>query len=329
MTNEEAVEAILAHHRQLVEDVTRRTSELHDAVTDRHSFEIERARLVSYLVDEVLPHAGAEEHSIYPAAADRLEMSSVVDAMVDEHRQLASDIERLARSTTGAEADRYARSIVQLFTSHVVTENEVLLPALVADEEVSIVQLLDQMHRLTEKTSDDLLLAVDVASLDHEAAVLSQLLHAATALAQLREGDQACALVATTWAALRVPRPDLAELANRSLHRLVRMASQEAVVLRPRDTVVDTSTTPLLDVRTLAPAQRHEIIFSSYEALDQGASFLLVNDHDPKPLRYQFEAEHAGAFTWDYVESGPKVWRVRIGRIATIGKEVSVPAHCA
>jgi hypothetical protein len=34
----------------------------------------------------------------------------------------------------------------------------------------------------------------------------------------------------------------------------------------------------------------------------------------PKPLRYQFEAQHAGEYTWDYLEQGPRVWRVRIGR---------------
>jgi uncharacterized protein (DUF2249 family) len=41
-----------------------------------------------------------------------------------------------------------------------------------------------------------------------------------------------------------------------------------------------------------------------------------VNDHDPKPLFYQFSAERAGEFTWDYIESGPMVWRVRIGKAA-------------
>jgi uncharacterized protein (DUF2249 family) len=41
-----------------------------------------------------------------------------------------------------------------------------------------------------------------------------------------------------------------------------------------------------------------------------------VNDHDPKPLWYRFEAEHAGAYAWDYLEQGPEVWRVRIGRPA-------------
>ncbi len=41
---------------------------------------------------------------------------------------------------------------------------------------------------------------------------------------------------------------------------------------------------------------------------------MLVDDHDPKPLWYQFKAEYPGVFTWDYLETGPKTWRVRIGR---------------
>ena len=75
-----------------------------------------------------------------------------------------------------------------------------------------------------------------------------------------------------------------------------------------------------LDVRHLAPAQRHETIFAEYHALDPGTGYVLVNDHDPKPLRYQFVAEHAGEFTWDAVESGPEVWRVRIGRPPVLGE---------
>ncbi|MGH3192005.1 MAG: DUF2249 domain-containing protein [Streptosporangiaceae bacterium] len=45
-----------------------------------------------------------------------------------------------------------------------------------------------------------------------------------------------------------------------------------------------------------------------------GRGFVLVNDHDPLSLRYQFEAQYPGRFTWDYVEAGPGIWRVRIGR---------------
>ena len=69
-----------------------------------------------------------------------------------------------------------------------------------------------------------------------------------------------------------------------------------------------------LDVRRLAPARRHAIIFATFEALGPGQAFVLVNDHDPKPLYYQFQAEQPGKFTWTYLEQGPEVWRVRIGR---------------
>ena len=60
----------------------------------------------------------------------------------------------------------------------------------------------------------------------------------------------------------------------------------------------------------------HELIFDTFAALPAGDGFELVNDHDPKPLYYQLEAEQTGRFTWDYVEQGPEVWRVRIGRSA-------------
>ncbi|WP_298351296.1 DUF2249 domain-containing protein [Rhodoblastus sp.] len=73
---------------------------------------------------------------------------------------------------------------------------------------------------------------------------------------------------------------------------------------------------PTVDLRTLAPAQRHRKIFELTDALAVGESFLLVNDHDPKPLHYQLEAEWPGQFSWAYVERGPEVWRVEIGRAA-------------
>lgn len=69
-----------------------------------------------------------------------------------------------------------------------------------------------------------------------------------------------------------------------------------------------------LDVRGLPPARRHESILAAYRLLGPGTSFVLVNDHDPKLLPYQFEAEHVGQFTWDCIKAGPQTWRVRIER---------------
>ena len=75
------------------------------------------------------------------------------------------------------------------------------------------------------------------------------------------------------------------------------------------------STANEIDARSLVPAQRHEKIFQLVDELTPGASFVLVNDHDPKPLYYQLEAEYPKQLSWAYIESGPVVWRVEIGRL--------------
>ncbi len=69
-----------------------------------------------------------------------------------------------------------------------------------------------------------------------------------------------------------------------------------------------------LDVRVIPPREKHPTIFTTFTALEPGEAFVLVNDHDPVPLRYQFEAQHEGRYGWEYLQQGPAVWRVRISR---------------
>ena len=80
----------------------------------------------------------------------------------------------------------------------------------------------------------------------------------------------------------------------------------------------------VLDVRSEPPSRRHGLIFETFDGLEVRAAFVLVNDHDPKPLYYQLAAEQGGTFSWDYLEEGPEVWRVRIAR--TEPAEVARPA---
>jgi uncharacterized protein (DUF2249 family) len=70
----------------------------------------------------------------------------------------------------------------------------------------------------------------------------------------------------------------------------------------------------VVDVRAVIPRERHPTVFNTWHALAEGAAMLLVNDHDPVPLYYQFAAEHPGGFRWDYLERGPETWRVRISK---------------
>lgn len=69
-----------------------------------------------------------------------------------------------------------------------------------------------------------------------------------------------------------------------------------------------------LDVRPIPPREKHSSIFRAFDGLSSGQSLVLVNDHDPSPLRYQLLAERPNSFDWEYEAAGPEVWRVRISR---------------
>ena len=71
-----------------------------------------------------------------------------------------------------------------------------------------------------------------------------------------------------------------------------------------------------LDVRPLRKPDKHPTIFRTYDALAVGESFVLVNNHDPKHLRDEFDTDHPGSYGWDYLERGPSAWRIRISKIA-------------
>ena len=59
---------------------------------------------------------------------------------------------------------------------------------------------------------------------------------------------------------------------------------------------------------------RHQHIMDTFDKLGSGEFMELSNDHDPKPLHYQFMMEREGTFSWEYSQEGPSLWRVSIGK---------------
>ncbi|HEU4976467.1 MAG TPA: DUF2249 domain-containing protein [Baekduia sp.] len=142
-------------------------------------------------------------------------------------------------------------------------------------------------------------------------ALAAALGRAALALGRAGRPTEASRLAAAGYVAVRREHPGAARRLNGVMHALARMSEQPLTTTKEHP-MPDTT----LDVRTEPPARRHELIFDRFAGLGAGDGFELVNDHDPKPLYYQLEAEHTGQFTWEYREQGPEVWRVRIGRAA-------------
>ena len=73
----------------------------------------------------------------------------------------------------------------------------------------------------------------------------------------------------------------------------------------------------IVDVREIAPAERHPHIFSVFGQLATGEFMELVNDHDPQPLHRSFQMRMAGQLNCDYLETGRVEWGVAITRVAT------------
>ena len=67
-----------------------------------------------------------------------------------------------------------------------------------------------------------------------------------------------------------------------------------------------------LDIRPVPPRDKHPKIFEEFDALKEEEILQLINDHNPMPLYYQFQAERTGQFNWEYLERGPEVWKVNI-----------------
>jgi uncharacterized protein (DUF2249 family) len=255
IAQEGVVDAIRAHHEQLEQAVAGGALAVRDAADRLGDVAPARDALVLLLLEEVLPHAMAEESTLYDVAGTIPRTELLVRAMIAEHRRLEGLVNELARARTSGAMAASAGAVRALFEAHLAKENDDLIPALV-EADVDLARLLDGMH--------------EILGAQHAGAPVEQ--HGGCGCGGCGCGDAQA----------------------------------------PADVDVQAD----LDVRAMPPALRHERIFATVAELTPGGSFVLCNDHDPKPLRYQLDAERPGQITWDYLEEGPQVWRVRIGRTA-------------
>ncbi len=145
-----AVEAVEAHHAQLAGELAGRVAML-VAAADRDPAEAEEVRtgLVAFCDRDLLPHAVAEESTLYAAARDLPEARLLIDGMLAEHRRLAALVDALrgtGSAVRAAAAD--GRALQVLFEEHLDKENDLVLPLLAGAPDISLADLLGGMHEL-------------------------------------------------------------------------------------------------------------------------------------------------------------------------------------
>jgi uncharacterized protein (DUF2249 family)/iron-sulfur cluster repair protein YtfE (RIC family) len=146
----QAVEAVKDHHAQLAGSLAVQVEALVDAADrgDLPGAGAASEALVRWCQAELIPHALAEEQAMYPAAHEDPRARLLVDAMLAEHRELLALVEAIRRATGPVRAAAGAQALRSLFESHLVKENELILPLLAESAEVSLAGLLGDMHEL-------------------------------------------------------------------------------------------------------------------------------------------------------------------------------------
>ena len=84
----------------------------------------------------------------------------------------------------------------------------------------------------------------------------------------------------------------------------------------------------VMDVRSIPCSVKHGLIIRTWLELPVGDHFILFNDHDPVPLRYQFAAQWPDAFAWEHLVNIPGEARVKITKLKPLG-EPAEPAATA
>lgn len=232
-------------------------------------------------------------------------------AMRDHHARLVSDLQAhvdllAAEVAAGRDHQSSARAVLAVLDEqvrpHAAAEEQVLYPLASRRDDLRVlVEAMIGEHRYLQSAIAALRSTTDGITAAARAEAVSTVfrLHAG------KENDFLLpALIAD-------PVIDLTDVLS-GMHVLLESPSPAASTGEQEHSVQE----GVLDVRPLPPARRHELIFSTFDSLAPGQSIELVNDHDPKPLRYQLSAEHPDQFSWDYLETGPQAWRVRIARNA-------------
>lgn len=144
---EDAAGSILAHHAELTRELGDRTRSVLDAVRDAGDTDAARQRLVAFLDEELMPHAAAEERTLYAAARAVPDGRLLVEAMIEEHRVLADRLSALREQREPLGLSTTAAQIEILFAVHLYKENELLLPLLL-DAQADLRALLHDTHHL-------------------------------------------------------------------------------------------------------------------------------------------------------------------------------------
>lgn len=145
-----AAEAVEQHHAEMAGALELKGQALVAAARANDAAALQTAKdaLVSWSRRELVPHAQAEEETLYRAAATKDEAKLLVQAMLAEHAEIIALVEELEHAKDAVAALGATAALRRVFAIHLAKENEQILPLLVASPSTSVAELLDGMHEI-------------------------------------------------------------------------------------------------------------------------------------------------------------------------------------
>lgn len=152
-----AAEAMEQHHAQLSGMLAAMVERLVAAASRGEATRAReaRTRLAAWCQQELVPHAWAEEQTLYPAARVTPDGRLLVEAMMTEHEVITGLVRSLSDDTAaGAGAGDPVRAAADavalraMFDSHLGKENDLIIPLLLRTPGASLADLLGGMHEM-------------------------------------------------------------------------------------------------------------------------------------------------------------------------------------
>ncbi|GHG48355.1 hypothetical protein GCM10012320_15580 [Sinomonas cellulolyticus] len=147
--DEDALAAVEEHHGHMLERVTALSDALLAAVEagDGGAAYDEKANLVGWCEDELIPHALAEEGPLYGPARETPEARLLVEGMLQDHQAIVGLVEEL-RDADGARAAAVGLAIARAFALHLRKENGLLFPFMVENPDLSLAQAVEGLEEV-------------------------------------------------------------------------------------------------------------------------------------------------------------------------------------
>jgi hypothetical protein len=145
-----AAAAVEGHHTELSAALAARVEAVVSAAAAGDARRVSDAQndLATWCAEELVPHAGAEETTLYPAAQAKPEGRLLIEGMLNEHEVIVGLVSAVASATEPVRAAAAAMALQVMFESHLEKENDLVIPLLVAAEDVRVVDLLRGMHEI-------------------------------------------------------------------------------------------------------------------------------------------------------------------------------------